>query len=169
MVNETKVILNAVLGQREINFQRLSSISIDVCKMRCPHCNQIFHEIFDHEIEECPLCESSIDIELRAEEIQEGVYTLILDPQTIIPEIIGMNSDSLVSREALLPKEENLQRGLIKAEQTRDRLVEALEFYAEYGNYLEHIIGWGPEIPVVQDGGQRARMALQADKEGAEA
>lgn len=80
-----------------------------------------------------------------------------------------MNSDNLVYREALLPKEENLQRALIKAEQTRDRLVEASEFYAESGNYHEHIIGWGPEIPVVRDGGQRARMALQADKEGAEA
>lgn len=38
---------------------------------------------------------------------------------------------------------------------------EALEFYAEEGNYLEHIIGWGPNIPVVQDGGNRAREALE--------
>lgn len=67
MENETKVILNAVLGQREINFQKLSSISINVCKVRCLHCNQIFHEIFDHEVDECPLCESSIDIEQRVE------------------------------------------------------------------------------------------------------
>ena len=41
-----------------------------------------------------------------------------------------------------------------------ERKDEALEFYAEEGNYLEHIIGWGPTIPVVQDGGNRAREAL---------
>ncbi|MCP1133363.1 hypothetical protein NKT34_08680 [Paenibacillus polysaccharolyticus] len=49
------------------------------------------------------------------------------------------------------------------------QLNETLEFYAESSNYLEHIIGWGPEILVVRDGGQRARLALHADKEGAEA
>ena len=41
-----------------------------------------------------------------------------------------------------------------------ERKDEALEFYAEEGNYLEHIIGWGPTIPAVQDGGKRARAAL---------
>ncbi|MGM1048374.1 MAG: hypothetical protein ACQEXX_19855 [Bacillota bacterium] len=42
-----------------------------------------------------------------------------------------------------------------------ERQKEELEFYAEEGNYLEHIIGWGPNIPVLQDGGKRARKALE--------
>lgn len=54
-----------------------------------------------------------------------------------------------------------IEKDLVKAQQTIARQEEVLEFYAEEGNYLEHIIGWGPTIPVVQDGGSRARKALE--------
>jgi hypothetical protein len=41
-----------------------------------------------------------------------------------------------------------------------ENMIETLEFYAEEGNYIEHIIGWGPEIPVLKDNGTRARDTL---------
>lgn len=49
---------------------------------------------------------------------------------------------------------------LIAAERVIVRQREALEFYSEVGNYQEHIIDWGPEIPVLQDSGKRARASL---------
>lgn len=41
-----------------------------------------------------------------------------------------------------------------------ENMLEALEFYAEEGNYLEHIIGWGPEIPILKDNGASAKKVL---------
>ncbi|MDQ0497312.1 hypothetical protein [Paenibacillus brasilensis] len=55
---------------------------------------------------------------------------------------------------------DSLQQQLAERAQTIAEQRETLEFYAEDGNYLEHIIGWGPEIPVIRDGGRRARKSL---------
>lgn len=67
----------------------------------------------------------------------------------------------------LLDERECLLDVLSKAQETIAQLNEVLEFYAEPGNYLEHIIGRGPKIPVIQDGGRRARAVLEVE-EGAE-
>jgi chromosome segregation ATPase len=64
-------------------------------------------------------------------------------------------------------EKERANRELVEAQQTIARQEEALEFYEEPGNYLEHIIGWGPKIPVLQDGGKRAYAAL-GNKEGSD-
>lgn len=60
----------------------------------------------------------------------------------------------------LLALVDSLQQQLADRTQTIAEQRETLEFYAEDGNYLEHIIGWGPEIPVIRDGGRRARKSL---------
>ncbi|MBY0020758.1 hypothetical protein H7K28_06890 [Paenibacillus polymyxa] len=65
---------------------------------------------------------------------------------------------------ALLEETIQLRDQLAEMRRERDRTIaevrEVLEFYAENGNYREHIIGWGPEIPVIKDGGRRARKSL---------
>ncbi|ADO59577.1 hypothetical protein [Paenibacillus polymyxa] len=65
---------------------------------------------------------------------------------------------------ALLEETIQLRDQLAEMQRERDRTIaelrEDLEFYAENGNYRERIIGWGPEIPVIKDGGRRARKSL---------
>jgi hypothetical protein len=52
---------------------------------------------------------------------------------------------------------------LAKAEAENKRLRAALEWYSDDGNYTDCNLGVGPGEPVLQDEGQRARKALEAD------
>ncbi|MNC01367.1 ASCH domain protein [compost metagenome] len=105
------------------------------------------------------IIESGRQVHLSREEVS-ALLDAVEEAQQILNNLRAERDGLKEHRSELAISNTDLQGKLLEAHQSIARQEKALEFYAEAGNYLEHIIGWGPVNPVLQDGGKLARKAL---------
>ena len=73
----------------KINFYKTSNTALSIKEIFCLYCDGIFHELEDHELEECPICGGDFgDIEPSENACDDNTYILIVDHKTGIPRIV---------------------------------------------------------------------------------